>query len=310
MTGVPSDLFNENAIDPRVIRTVKRSIANMPGMSGTFNATLSLLSNPSTNVKIIAQAVERDQVLAARVLRLVNSPFFGLERQVTGIRQAVILLGFNTIRQLIWSFGINKTVIELSSKYQFDMDQFWNHSISTAVLGRRISNSIPGSDSESAFAAGLLHDIGKMVLYMAFKDTYHNVHREAQTSFTDLCTLEKEKIGITHPQAGYILGLKWNFPQQILNCILFHHNVPPASDTTSLVKLLEPDQYNLLEITSLSNVVSSYIGFGLGTPTDSEIYWSKVTISVHCPEYAPPRNESIAFLKQEIEEIQKTFIQQ
>ncbi|MBU1218603.1 HDOD domain-containing protein [Myxococcota bacterium] len=294
-------------IEPQVLRTVKRSMHQLPGMSGAVQSTLSLLSDQTTNVKTVAQAVEKDQVLAARVLRLVNSPFFGLERQITSIRQAVILLGFNTIRQLVLSFGINRTITELSRKYEFDMEQFWNHSISTAVLGRRIANTIPGSDTESAFASGLLHDIGKLVLYMAFGDQYHKIQREAHTVSIDLCAVEKEKLGITHPQAGFILGQKWNFPEPILKCILFHHSVPPFTNTGNFIKVIGEEYYNLVEICSLSNVLSSWLGYGLRAINFGDLNWNGITIGIHMPEYVPPRDEPMAFLKQEVDEVLNSF---
>ncbi len=286
---------SDSLITPKQKKYIEKAMAKLPPISVVVQRILVLTTDPATSVDELASAVEGDQVLAAKVIRLVNSPFFGLDRKVTSIRQAVIFLGFNTIRQLVMS---------VSFGYAFDfvpkeeLDRFWRHSLAVAILSRRVGELVPGMDLERLFASGLLHDLGHLVLLTAFPNEYREIIREAVSS-GDIIRLERERFGIDHTDVGFVLGSEWNFPNQILDAIYYHHKVPPVVCGSELPNL-EGRRGAELEIVALADYLSILTAHGIQGIPELDPCWSRAGIYKHCRSYMPPVPEMVGFLHRDI----------
>ena len=285
----------DSLLTPKQRQSIQKAMAKLPPISVVVQRILVLTTDPATTVDELASAVEGDQVLAAKVIRLVNSPFFGLDREVTSIRQAVIFLGFNTIRQLVMS-------VSFGYAFEFvpraELDRFWRHSLAVAILSRRIAELVPGMDADRLFASGLLHDLGHLVLLTAFPEEYRQIIEEASHT-GDISTLEREHFGIDHADVGLVLGTEWNFPAQIVDAIYYHHKVPPVMCGPELPRL-EGRRLQEVEIVALSDYLSILTAHGIQGIPEMDPCWSRTRIYEHCKSYMPPAPEMVGFLHRDI----------
>lgn len=171
----------------------------------------------------LARRIAADQALAARVLRLANSPFYGLARQVGSIEEAVMVLGFRAVRSLVVWAALASTVVGLHPGTGFDTRRFWRHSIAAAVAARQVAR-VAGLNAETAFTIGLLHDIGQLVLAALCPERYAP---DAATAAGPL---------FSHAEAGAELATDWQLPPAICTAIACHHD-PDAAGGEAMADL-------------------------------------------------------------------------
>ncbi|PKO00909.1 MAG: hypothetical protein CVU42_01995 [Chloroflexi bacterium HGW-Chloroflexi-4] len=223
---------------PEVRRSILR-IANLPSQPGLYNQLVAELNKPEVNLDYVASVISQDISMTAKILQLVNSAYFGLAREVKDVSQAVYYLGVETIRDLSFS-------IHLFS--QFDQDlinrsglaNLWDHSLRVASCSRAIMASTINDKKvlTGAFTAGLLHDIGKLILGTTSPAFYSSLKNERSDAPIHDLVREKEEFGSTHADIGaYLLGC-WGLPQDIINAVLTHHSfeiLDPMRFSPSLV---------------------------------------------------------------------------
>lgn len=173
------------------------------------------------DTKQLAKFIAQEQPVVIRVLRIANSPFYGLSRQVDSLETAIVVLGIRTIRTLV----LNVTVVaslKPPTCELFDCEAFWQHSLAVAVASRLIARLYGGS-SELAFTAGLLHDIGRLALAGCFQQEYNHVLKYKQAHNCTLLDAENLILNLTHQQIGKILAKNWRLPKSLEAVISFHH---------------------------------------------------------------------------------------
>jgi len=183
----------------------------------------------------LTEKISRDQALSAKMLRLANSSFYGLPSRIGTVKQAILVLGFNTVRTLT----LASTVIasfEGSGAGSIDLTGFWRHSIATALCARALARHA-GLSLELGFIAGLLHDIGRMVLACEFLDHYGLVIEYCVRRETTLCAAERHVLGIDHQCVGELLSENWKFPLEIQRALGQHH-APPDGELANLAGLI------------------------------------------------------------------------
>jgi HD-like signal output (HDOD) protein len=170
----------------------------------------------------VARIISQDMGMCAKMLQLVNSAFFGLPCRVSNPAQAVSLLGLDNVKALVLSIGV---FTQLDPGLLCDMSSLWDHSFKTAMCAKAIS-TCQGADpraADSAFTAGLLHDIGKLVLACSLPEKYQQVLMHLESRAGDSSSLELEIFGCTHGQIGaYLMGL-WGLPDMIVESVGWHH---------------------------------------------------------------------------------------
>ncbi|RME00315.1 MAG: HDOD domain-containing protein, partial [Calditrichaeota bacterium] len=139
------------------------NISDLPTLPTVYMRINRLLQSPDSNVSEIARIIESDQAISSKVLRLVNSSFFGFSRKVTQINHAVVLLGFNAVRNTVLSISVFES-FKSSNSGIFDRREFWKHSIATGIIARLLAKELKLGQEEEAFSGGILHDLGKLVL--------------------------------------------------------------------------------------------------------------------------------------------------
>ena len=184
-----------------------------------------VLADPSSCAPDVAKLIEDDQVLTTRILKLVNSAYYGFSRKITTVKQAVVIIGFRNIRNLVLtakSFDIYKSCYRKLRRL-FDINLLWKHSLGTAVISRKIGELVNYPDKETLFVGGLIHDIGKVVEFSCLPDYIPEIFRLIKEDNVSMWTAEQRLFNITHAEIGKVLGDMWDFPPVLENMIAYHH---------------------------------------------------------------------------------------
>ena len=206
------------------VRVLVGSIDVLPSLPTLYMELVSEIESPTSSMESVAKIIARDMAMTTKVLQLVNSAFFGLPRTVTHPAQAIGLLGLDTVKSLV--LGVQVFSAFHGAQGALGMiEKLWKHSIATGHLARAIAESerAPLHLTEIAFTAGLLHDIGVLILAANLGQPYQEILQAAGSSGTSLSAAEREQFGATHAEVGaYLLGL-WGLGDGIVEAVAFHH---------------------------------------------------------------------------------------
>lgn len=218
---------SDNA-DRTLRRVFGRSVSDLPTLPHVVTQVLEKTRDPNANLREITNLIATDQALVSMYLKLVNSAFYGFSRRITTLQQAITLLGFRSVRNVI----VNAGVVGLFRKRSFHNRQrlfLWEHSVSCAVAARQLAGATGYLAKEEAFTAGLLHDIGKVVIdQYAPKNSMAILQKIEQG--TETRAAEIEVLGVDHTEIGYLIAERWNLPKSLCAVIRFHHEPEKAVD--------------------------------------------------------------------------------
>ena len=209
---------------------LKLKVRDIPSLPEIVNKVIALIQNPNSSALQIARLISNDSGLTSRVLRLVNSAYYGFPKQISSIQHSIAILGFTTIRGLVLSSSIFKIFAPRDNQIKMlDYKRLWKHSLYTAIISKKISEKINFLDKENLFSSAILHDMGKIIL-----DQYD--HANYILSLSDSIdfapeknlTIEKNYCGLNHCEVGYVIADYWNLPEAISETIKCHHNPQEA----------------------------------------------------------------------------------
>lgn len=213
---------------------IKRALAKikeLPTLPDVVFKVNEIVHNKNTSSNDLENVISRDQSIAAKVLKLVNSAFYGLPGKVDTLSRAIPLLGFSTVRNLVMSISI----IDLAATGGFDMKQFWRHSFATSIASRAIAVADRLPDAETQSLAGLLHDIGKILLLQDFSAEYREVLEVMSKKGLNFIQAEKSLFDVNHCIFGWAIADKWGFPENLRAVIAYHHNPESAGNLVDFV---------------------------------------------------------------------------
>ncbi|MFW5784832.1 MAG: HDOD domain-containing protein [Chitinispirillaceae bacterium] len=202
-----------------------QSINTLPTLPSVIVKITELLQNPSTSAEEVGRAIKTDQALTSKVLKLVNSAFYGFPGKIGTITHAIVILGFSTVKNIVLTASILDAFKKDSSNdNDFNPEDFWIHSVACGAAAQCIARTIGSDEKEECFIGGLIHDIGKIILctYMPeeFLRTIHKSGIEKKLFFQS----EKELFDVTHQEIGSELARLWHLPPHLNNAIAYHHN--------------------------------------------------------------------------------------
>lgn len=188
------------------------SIVDLPSLPKVVQEVMQMLNDDALNINLLAGVVAQDAVIAAKVLKMANSSFYGVTRAVKNIDDAVAILGSARLRSLVIASGLTGVITHVPG---LDLKRFWSHSLLAAGISREIAKQL-GLDAEVAYIAGLLHNIGDLLLHLVFPVMASEVDAMCvDVSAEKRRLVERDVIGFDHCQIGEELALRWNFPSEI-----------------------------------------------------------------------------------------------
>lgn len=198
-------------------------VERLPTLPEVIARIMSMVDDPRISAQRIGEVVGQDQSMVATILKVVNSPFYGLSSRVTSIQHAVVLLGFRSIRNMALSAVLVRTFGESSRDHRFDRTRLWRHTVATAVGARLLGEMFRTCDPEEAFLTGLIHDMGIVILDQYFHEEFRRVLDRVTLEGKTLREAEREVFGHDHAAVGMYLAKKWNFPAAVVEAIACHH---------------------------------------------------------------------------------------
>lgn len=236
------------------IDEITARIAELPVLPASVSEVIAACDDPDITVGQISQKILQDQQLTASILKLANSAMYGLSRRVATITEAVVLLGFATIKSLAISSHTYRLLNRSLPGYGLQRGEIWKHSIAVAMASRRIAVEVHLAPVEEAFIAGLLHDIGKTVLSSYMEDAFDEVSAIVENERIPFSEAELRVLGFDHAELGARIARLWNFPPDLVEAIRFHHDPSAAS--------LKP---KLTYAVHLADCICMMLGIGIGS---------------------------------------------
>ena len=200
---------------------VLRKIQNLPSLPTVVLDLIASLNQDDINIDTLVQKIAQDQALTAKTLRLANSSFYGMARQITTIAEAIAILGFRTVRSIATTTALLDTFAG-DPHASFNFAPFWRHAIAAAVCARELARHLK-VNPEHAYTAGLLHDVGRLVLVTQFQPQYEAAMAYRLAHDCHLLVAEQAVLGLDHAQVGHALTQHWKFPQAIQQALADHH---------------------------------------------------------------------------------------
>jgi putative nucleotidyltransferase with HDIG domain len=216
-------------VNDRRLKLLLPRLETLPSLPALYTEILAEIQAPNSSFRKVGDLIARDLGMTAKVLQMVNSAFFGLARRVASPQEAVSLLGYDTVRALVLTAKIFAQFDQRRIP-GFWLDALWQHSIGASLFARVIGagEKLPRKAQDEAFTAGILHDVGKLVLAQNFPDDYTAVIGRSDRQNRPIWEVEMEQFGASHAELGaYMLGL-WGLTEEVVAAVAQHHQPPPA----------------------------------------------------------------------------------
>ena len=237
---------------PDYIRDKIKSILQLPALPAHAYEVVELVDNPKSNAAQLARTISSDPALSAKVLRMANSPFYGFPKKISTIDFAIIVLGFDTLKEIVISISL-MSALQNNKDTHLDLDVFWDHSLSSAILARKLARETGYRLPSEAFIAGLLHDLGILVIHKYFHADYIKIQELIRETETSPLEAEESILGVTHADIGRWLAERWNLPAHLCEAIASHHTSESIEDDKRLTALI-----HVADVLSNAGLAASY----------------------------------------------------
>ncbi|MFP4520588.1 MAG: HDOD domain-containing protein [Fibrobacterota bacterium] len=253
------------------LKQITDKITGLPTLPTVITRITQLMQNPHTTADEVGKAITTDQSLASKVLKLVNSAFYGFPGRINTITHAIVILGFNTVKNIVLTASIFEVFGGRDSD-SFDIEKFWLHSIACGATSKTIAEHLKLKSAEECFISGLLHDIGKLIFDQYVNEDFAKVVKAASKKNILIKDAENEMMGVSHNEIGGWLCNKWKLPDDLRNAVQYHHSPELADDKTMTTT-----------ITHFSDVLVKALNYGSGgdnrVPQVSEYSWKKLNMN-------------------------------
>ena len=221
--------------DPAQLDEVIGKVSSIPQI---ILKIIRMIRDDSRSLQDMAEEIRKDQVITAKVIKLCNSAFFSKKMDIDSIDRALVLLGEKQLLQLVVSAVFKDFFSQNTYGYSLCKGGLFNHALGTALIGERLATLNGNISSDIAYTAGLLHDIGKVVLDQYMGDAHPFFYRRVQEDCENIFSVEREVFGLTHDEVGTKLAERWSLPEDLSDVIKNHHNPEQSSMDSELTYLI------------------------------------------------------------------------
>ncbi len=242
MTDETPQKSTESESQPDLKDEFLKAVQDLPPMPKVMLKIQKLLLDPNSNAEEIAGYIETDQALAAKVLKMANSPYYGMSGKVSSIQHAAVILGFKIIGELTTMAGFSHLMGKKLPGYGYKSDELWKHSLAVALGAKIIAEKIKPELSSEALTAGLIHDMGKLILdpyVLENRDAFDKLIEDENHTFL---SAEKHVLGYDHAEIASEICDHWKFPESLAQAIKYHHN-PSLSNENEMAFILHLADY-------------------------------------------------------------------
>ncbi len=237
------------------VKKIILSTCDIPSVPHVALKVIKLIESPGTRLDEIQKAIMADQALTSRVLKIANSAFYGLRQNVDTVSEAISIMGFKTLRNLVLAVATR----EVYRRFGIVEQKLWEHSLGVSIASSLIAARTKKARVEEASVAGLLHDIGKVLMDNSQPERFSMLIEQVYHERVPFSNLEKEYFGFSHTDAGYILAEKWGFPLLLCDVIRDHHNCEAMAGD-------DPYKDDLCRVVSLADTICIKLGVGYRGP--------------------------------------------
>jgi len=214
------------ALQPKDIALKIKKLASLPDVCVKIN---ELADDPNSSLQDLTNVIGMDPAMAAKLLKIANSPFYGFANRIDDLNRAIMLIGTQGLRDLLWATSSIESFSNLSNKF-VSMETFWKHSLYTATVARVLANKCHVLNKDRLFLSGLLHDLGHLALYQVMPDEMEVIFMRAKNENENLCVAEKSILGFSHATVTYAILKMWRLPDSICKAVAYHHLPGRAED--------------------------------------------------------------------------------
>lgn len=197
----------------------------LPTINTIISELLRIMNDKNSSFNQLFDVVRYDQAISSKVMSIANSAYYSRGYHIVNLQRAMVVIGFEEIKNIVMCLVFLTEILNRWKLTQKDLATLWSHSLTVAYAAKTLSNATMTEDPEKVFTISILHDIGKVIFCM-YGDQYRKITEEAQRSSVGLTNLEREKFGIDHQEVGYIMSVKWRFPEEFSEIIRHHHDKP------------------------------------------------------------------------------------
>lgn len=223
---------------PIKLEQITKRIKALPPLPNSAMQVIALTRNSETDIKDLISVISQDPALAANILRQANSSYYGYARRISSLPEAVIILGFQTIQGLAMASALSPLLKTQLVGYGMDQEGLWRHSLFTAMASKRLCKRLRLPIGDIAFTAGLLHDIGKLILTIYIQEVGLFILKKIEQGNLTYRELEEKIIGFDHATVGGFIAQQWNLPNDLVEVITNHHTPELAHNQQQLTAVV------------------------------------------------------------------------
>jgi len=213
------------ATDPRAIaRDAIKSVTALATLPEVTAQIIAMVEDPRSSAGKLHKIIAHDPSLSSRILKVINSAFYGMSGQVGSVERAIVLLGLNAVKNLAVSASLGQLFRGVKLGEGFSAKDLWTHCIAVGVTARQLAICLKMPNADEAFVAGLIHDAGVLVELQIWPEKLQDICKASKNSGWDFCETERKSLGVDHTILGQALADQWHFPKYCQEAAEFHHN--------------------------------------------------------------------------------------
>jgi putative nucleotidyltransferase with HDIG domain len=202
---------------------ILKSMDHIPAFPITIMKVREMLRDEDYSVNAMVDLIKYDQAMAANIMKMGNSAYFGSRQRIGTLRDAVIYLGRNNLIRIVQTAGVSRFFKHKGRGYVEQANELWKHSVAVALMSQILARKVLKGEDEKLYLAALLHDVGKMVMGEFVYDSFEKISRIVAEEGYSFIEAEKKVIGIDHAELGGKIAERWNFPKEIVDALAYHH---------------------------------------------------------------------------------------